>query len=54
MKDYSNWPTFPQLYIGGEFFGGCDITVDAFKDGSLKEELERSYVGVACATRAST
>ena len=46
MKDYSNWPTFPQLYIGGEFFGGCDITVDAFKDGSLKEELERD-VGVA-------
>jgi len=44
MKDYSNWPTFPQLYIGGEFFGGCDITVDAFKDGSLKEELERAML----------
>ncbi|OVA03070.1 Glutaredoxin [Macleaya cordata] len=27
LKDYSNWPTFPQLYIDGEFFGGCDITV---------------------------
>lgn len=44
MKDYSNWPTFPQLYVGGEFFGGCDITVDAFKDGSLKEELERAML----------
>ncbi|CAN6464577.1 unnamed protein product [Victoria cruziana] len=27
LKEYSNWPTFPQLYIDGEFFGGCDITV---------------------------
>ena len=44
MKEYSNWPTFPQLYIGGEFFGGCDITVEAFKDGSLKEELERAML----------
>ena len=44
MKVYSNWPTFPQLYIGGEFFGGCDITIDAFKDGSLKEELERAMM----------
>lgn len=27
LKEYSQWPTFPQLYIDGEFFGGCDITV---------------------------
>lgn len=27
LKEYSSWPTFPQLYIEGEFFGGCDITV---------------------------
>lgn len=27
LKEYSSWPTFPQLYIDGEFFGGCDITV---------------------------
>ena len=40
MKEYSAWPTFPQLYIGGSFFGGCDITVAAFNDGSLKETLE--------------
>jgi|TARA_B100001142_G_scaffold41968_1_gene37623 monothiol glutaredoxin len=44
MKTYSSWPTFPQLYIGGEFFGGCDITMDAYKDGSLKEELERAML----------
>lgn len=30
LKQYSNWPTFPQLYIEGEFFGGCDITVGKF------------------------
>ena len=40
MKEYSSWPTFPQLYIGGQFFGGCDITVAAYQDGSLKEALE--------------
>lgn len=44
MKVYSSWPTFPQLYIGGEFFGGCDITMEAYKDGSLKEELERAML----------
>ena len=27
MKEYSQWPTFPQVYIGGEFFGGCDILI---------------------------
>ena len=40
MKEYSSWPTFPQLYVGGSFFGGCDITVAAFQDGTLKEALE--------------
>jgi Glutaredoxin len=29
MKEYSQWPTFPQVYIGGEFFGGCDILLGA-------------------------
>uniref|UniRef100_R7W5C6 Uncharacterized protein n=1 Tax=Aegilops tauschii TaxID=37682 RepID=R7W5C6_AEGTA len=30
LKDYSSWPTFPQLYIDGEFFGGCDITLGMY------------------------
>lgn len=30
VKEYSNWPTFPQLYIDGEFFGGCDITIGEY------------------------
>ncbi|KAG7560892.1 Glutaredoxin [Arabidopsis thaliana x Arabidopsis arenosa] len=42
LKEYSNWPTFPQLYIGGEFFGGCDITLEAFKSGELQEEVEKA------------
>eukprot|EP00892_Ulva_mutabilis_P001767 jgi/Ulvmu1/11591/UM079_0035.1 len=41
MKEYSQWPTFPQVYIDGEFYGGCDIMLEAYKDGTLKEELER-------------
>ncbi|KAJ8447063.1 hypothetical protein Cgig2_025440 [Carnegiea gigantea] len=42
MKEYSSWPTFPQLYIDGEFFGGCDITVEAYKSGELQELLEKA------------
>ncbi|XP_078447118.1 CAX interacting protein 1 [Wolffia australiana] len=42
LKEYSAWPTFPQLYIDGAFFGGCDITVEAFKSGELQELLERT------------
>jgi monothiol glutaredoxin len=40
LKGYSNWPTFPQLYVKGELVGGCDITVDMFRSGELKELLE--------------
>nr|XP_023922661.1 monothiol glutaredoxin-S7, chloroplastic-like [Quercus suber]POE97697.1 monothiol glutaredoxin-s7, chloroplastic [Quercus suber] len=42
LKQYSNWPTFPQLYIEGEFFGGCDITVEAYQSGQLQEILEKA------------
>ncbi|BFI30026.1 monothiol glutaredoxin [Marchantia polymorpha subsp. ruderalis] len=44
VKEYSNWPTFPQLYIDGEFFGGCDITIEAFKSGELKETLDKAML----------
>jgi len=40
LKYYANWPTFPQLYVKGELVGGCDITVDMFRSGELKELLE--------------
>ncbi|XP_031381880.1 monothiol glutaredoxin-S14, chloroplastic [Punica granatum] len=42
LKEYSSWPTFPQLYIQGEFFGGCDITVEAYNSGELQELLEKA------------
>lgn len=39
LKAYSNWPTFPQLYIGGELIGGCDIAVEMFESGELQKIL---------------
>ncbi len=35
LKDYSNWPTYPQLYVNGELVGGCDIIIDLHKKGEL-------------------
>lgn len=37
MKEYSEWPTFPQLYVKGEFVGGCDIICEMFEQGELQE-----------------
>ena len=37
IKDYSNWPTVPQLYVKGEFIGGCDITREMFQAGELQQ-----------------
>jgi monothiol glutaredoxin len=39
IKDYSNWPTIPQLYVKGEFIGGCDIVTEMFQSGELKTLL---------------
>ena len=39
IKEYSDWPTIPQLYIKGEFIGGCDIVKEMFENGELKELL---------------
>ena len=39
IKTYSNWPTLPQLYINGEFIGGCDIVLELFESGELKKKL---------------
>ena len=40
IKDFSYWPSIPQLYIKGEFIGGCDIVKDMFEKGDLKKILE--------------
>jgi monothiol glutaredoxin len=37
VKDFSNWPTIPQLYVKGEFVGGCDIVSEMFESGELKQ-----------------
>jgi len=39
IKDFSQWPTVPQLYVKGEFVGGCDIVKDMFEQGELREFL---------------
>ena len=40
IKDYSDWPTIPQLYIKNEFIGGCDIIKEMFENGELKKVLK--------------
>ena len=40
LKVYSNWPTFPQLYVNGELIGGCDIAMEMHASGELKELIE--------------
>jgi monothiol glutaredoxin len=42
VKDYSNWPTIPQLYVKGEFLGGSDIMGEMYDSGELKKLLEDS------------
>jgi monothiol glutaredoxin len=44
LKRYSNWPTYPQLYLNGELLGGCDITLEMFRSGELKKVLDESGV----------
>jgi monothiol glutaredoxin len=39
IKDFSSWPTVPQLYIKGEFIGGCDIAKEMYENGELKKKL---------------
>ena len=40
IKDFSNWPTIPQLYVGGKFIGGCDITMELARKGELDSILK--------------
>ncbi|XP_075049563.1 glutaredoxin-related protein 5, mitochondrial [Mixophyes fleayi] len=41
VKNYSNWPTIPQVYLNGEFVGGCDILLQMHQNGDLVEELQK-------------
>lgn len=42
VKEYSSWPTIPQLYLGGEFQGGCDIIIEMYQSGELQQKLSAS------------
>lgn len=42
IKEFSNWPTIPQLYVKGEFVGGCDITSELHRKGQLQEILAKA------------
>lgn len=42
IKEYSDWPTIPQVYIGGEFIGGCDITRELHATGELRTRIEQA------------
>lgn len=44
IKDFSNWPTIPQLYISGEFIGGCDIVREMHQSGELQTLLQQKGV----------
>lgn len=46
IKTYSNWPTIPQLYVKGEFLGGCDIVREMFKEGELASLLTEKGITV--------
>lgn len=42
IKEYSDWPTIPQVYIAGEFIGGCDITRELYETGELQTRIEKA------------
>tara|TARA_B100001093_G_C26490068_1_gene868645 strand:+ start:55 stop:387 length:333 start_codon:yes stop_codon:yes gene_type:complete len=46
IKQFSNWPTIPQLYIKGDFFGGCDIIKEMFESGELKTTLQNQGIKI--------
>lgn len=46
MKKFTNWPTFPQLYVKGEFVGGCDIVKEMFENGELLELFNTKGIDV--------
>jgi len=47
LKTYSNWPTFPQLYVNGELIGGCDIAVELYQSGELQKILSEAAAPAA-------
>jgi hypothetical protein len=54
IKEYSEWPTIPQLYVKGEFVGGCDIVLNMHQSGDLEKVLEGAGVLVPIEEEAET
>ena len=52
IKDYSDWPTVPQLYVKGEFLGGCDIVREMFQSGELATHFSENGVPVKVPAKA--
>ncbi|GFS79669.1 glutaredoxin-related protein 5, mitochondrial [Trichonephila clavipes] len=50
VKEFSNWPTIPQVFINGEFVGGCDILLQMHQNGELVEELKKVNITSALLT----
>lgn len=46
IKAYTNWPTIPQLYVKGEFVGGCDIVREMFQEGELQSHMTANGIAV--------
>ena len=46
IKDFSDWPTIPQLYVKGEFLGGCDIIREMFESGELKQYFDDKKINL--------
>jgi monothiol glutaredoxin len=47
VKEFTRWPTIPQLYVDGEFVGGCDIVREMYSSGELEEKLAKPAAGDA-------
>ena len=47
IKEFANWPTIPQLYVKGEFVGGCDIVREMYESGELEELMKTKSVAVS-------
>lgn len=47
LKTFSNWPTFPQIYVKGELIGGCDITREMYENGELQQLLKDKNIATA-------
>ena len=47
IKEFSDWPTIPQLYLKGEFIGGCDIVREMYLSGELQDELKNREISFA-------